>query len=545
VLYEMLAGDPPFVASSPRAVLAKHMTDPAPPITTVRASVPSPVAAALRKALGKAPVDRFESALAFAEARFATEQEAKKKMSIVVLPFENLSPDPDNAFFADGLTDELIADLSKVPALTVISRTSAMMYKGAQKSAPSIADELHVRYVLEGTVRRAGHNLRITAQLIDGSSDAHLWAEKYSGTVDDAFDLQEQLSRRIVEALKGALTPDEERRLATRATDDPRVNEVWMRARHGALSVTRQGIEEGLRLVGDGLQAFGDHALLHAANGFLLYLLYEFGFSSDAETLDQCTAAATRALEMNPHLPQALYAKGLTVYKRGDCPEAVRYWRRVLDVERNSDALFYLGLVLAEAGKIAEARGYADEAVERDPLTWTTRFGRVVVDLFAGEFGAAVAGFEKVVAARGMGDVAFAQWWLGQALAYAGDETEAVAAFEKGSNAKTGFMSDLCELGARAYRGEPGRVREWFESNDGLQQAALRDETFPRYVAQCFARAGAFDVALRWLERAMDWGFTNHRFLAEQDRGLVPLRGDPRFSALVERARQKQRAFDA
>jgi len=217
----------------------------------------------------------------------------------------------------------------------------------------------------------------------------------------------------------------------------------------------------------------------------------------------------------------------------------------VLDVERNSDALWYLGFVLAEAGKIAEARGYADEAVERDPLMWTTRFGHVVVDLFAGEFGAAVAGFEEVVAERGMGDLAFAQWWLGQALAYAGDEIEAVAAFEKGSNEKTGLMSDFCELGARAFRGERERVREWFESNEGIQQAALRDETFPRYAAQCFARVGAFDEALRWLERAMDWGFTNHRFLAEQDRGLVPLRGDPRFAALLERARQKQRAFDA
>jgi len=544
VLYEMLAGDPPFVASTPRAVLAKHMTDPVPPITTVRSSVPSPVRAALTKALGKAPADRFESAITFSEALFATAVEAAdEKKSIVVLPFENLSPDPDNAFFADGLTEELIADLSKVRALTVISRTSAMMYKDAKKSAPTIAEELNVRYVLEGSVRRAGHNLRITAQLIDGSTDQHLWAEKYSGTLDDAFDLQEQLSRRIVEALKGALTPDEERRLATRATDDPRVYEAWMRARQVAYSLTGEGIEEGIRLINHGLEAFGDHALLHAANGVFHYFLYDFGFSPEKKTLERCATATTRALEMNPDLPQAWLAKGLSVYKLGNTPETVRHLRRVLELERNSDALWLLGFILSEAGKTDEARGYADEAVERDPLLWATRFSRAVVDLFAGEFDAAVARF-KDEAERGQAEHAFSQWWVGQSLAYAGEETEAVAAFEKGSNPNSGLSSDLCELGARAFRGERERVREWFESNEGLQQAVMRDETFPRYVAQCFARVGEFDEALRWLNQAMDWGFTNHHFLAERDRGLVPLRGDPRFSAFLERARQKQIAFE-
>jgi TolB-like protein/tetratricopeptide (TPR) repeat protein len=545
VLYEMLAGDPPFVASNPRAVLAKHMTDPAPPITTVRSDVRQPVVGAITKALAKAPAARFESARAFSEALFASEVEVEdEKKSIVVLPFENLSPDPDNAFFADGLTDELIADLSKVGALTVISRTSAMMYKGANKSATDIAAELNVRYVLEGSVRRAGQNLRITAQLIDGSTDAHLWAEKYGGTMDDAFDLQEQLSRRIVEALKGTLTPDDERRLGTRATDDPRVYEVWLRVRPLAFSMTREGVEEGIRLINDGLEAFGDHALLHAANAVFLYSLYDFGFSSDEETLNRCTAAATRALDMNSKLPQAWFAKGLSVYKGGNTPEGVMYLRRGLELERNSDALWFSAHLLAEAGKMDEARAYADEAMERDPLIWLSSFSRAVVDLFAGEFEAAVAKFTEQ-SRRGMADPAFSYWWLGQSLAYAGEDADAVAAFVKGSHARTGLFSELCELGVRAFRGEQEGLREWFESNEVLQEAVMRDEAYPRYVAQCFARVGEFDEVLRWLDQAMEWGFTNHHFLAEHDRGLIPLRGDPRFSALLDRARQKQRAFEA
>jgi adenylate cyclase len=393
-------------------------------------------------------------------------------------------------------------------------------------------------------VRRAGQNLRITAQLIDGSTDAHLWAEKYGGTLDDVFDLQEELSRRIVEALKGTLTPDEERQLGTRATDDPRVYEVWMRARQVGFSLTREGIEEGMRIIAHGLQSFGDRALLHAANAVFLFFLYDFGFSSDEKTLNRCADAATRALEMNPNLPQAWYAKGLSVYKQGNTPEGVRHLRRVLELERNGDALWLLAHLLAEAGMIDEARAYAEEAMERDPLIWTTRFSRAVVDVFAGEFEAAVAGFTEQ-AERGMADPAFSHWWLGQALAYAGEDAAAVVAFEKGYRERTGLFSELCELGVRAFRGEQEGLREWFDSNEVLQEAVMRDEAYPRYVGQCFARVGEFDEVLRWLDQATEWGFTNHHFLAEHDRGLIPLRGDPRFSALLDRARQKQRAFEA
>ena len=119
--------------------------------------------------------------------------------SIAVLPFTNLSTDPENAYFADGLTDEVTADLSKVRALRVISRTSAMTFKDTAKDVKTIAGELGVRYVLEGSVRRAGGRLRITARLIDASTDAHLWADKYDGTVADVFAFQERLARTIVE----------------------------------------------------------------------------------------------------------------------------------------------------------------------------------------------------------------------------------------------------------------------------------------------------------------------------------------------------------
>src|SRR2546429_5147514 len=167
---------------------------------------------------------------------------AEPKRSIVVLPFANLSTDPDNAYFSDGLLEEVIADLSRVRALTVISRTSAVKLKQTDWDLRRIGRELNVRYALEGSVRRAGSALRITAQLIDVETEEHLWAEKYSGTVDDVFDLQERLSRQIVEALRTTLSPPEDRELAQRPIAHIRPLEYYQQVAPGNFQHTDQGM---------------------------------------------------------------------------------------------------------------------------------------------------------------------------------------------------------------------------------------------------------------------------------------------------------------
>lgn len=177
-------------------------------------------------------------------------------------------------------------------------------------------------------------------------------------------------------------------------------------------------------------------------------------------------------------------------------------------------------------------------------MTLMTGFTLGCVDLFSGDLDGAVRNLEEG-ARRGMIEPAFSQWWLGQALAYAGAEPEAITAFERGSEGGGKLFADLSELGGRTFRGDREGARSWFESNADLQRAVVRDETLPRFVAMCFARLGEFDDALRWLDRAMDWGFTNHQFLAGHDRFLIPIRQDPRFLALLERMREKQRAFEA
>ncbi len=198
VLYEMLTGEPPYSGASAKATIAKCIADPVPCARRLRATIPHAIDNALQRALAKAPLDRFATAGEFTNALYSTDPESDTgSKSIVVLPFSNLRADPENEYFADGLTDELIAELSKVQALRVISRTSAMLFKGARKTIPAIANQLGVRYALEGTVRRAGDSVRITSQLIDASTDTHVWADQYTGTLANIFDLQETLARRI------------------------------------------------------------------------------------------------------------------------------------------------------------------------------------------------------------------------------------------------------------------------------------------------------------------------------------------------------------
>ena len=171
------------------------------------------VAIAIKEIISGLKNEPIESTPERKDALLIEDKPLIKEKSIIVLPFENISPDPDQEYFSDGLTEEIITDLSHIQDLLVISRSSAMTFKGTKKTIPEIAQAVNVRYVLEGSVRKAGNNLRITAQLIDAITDAHLWAEKYTGTLDDVFDIQEKVSRSIADALKLKLSPEENKKI--------------------------------------------------------------------------------------------------------------------------------------------------------------------------------------------------------------------------------------------------------------------------------------------------------------------------------------------
>src|SRR3989475_791432 len=371
VLYELLAGQPPFTVPSMAAVLSRQVLDPVPPLTTLRPGVPASLRRAIDRALAKVPADRFGSVLEFLTAMEAPDAPAAEpKRSIVVLPFANLSPDPDNAYFSDGLLEEVIADLSRVRALTVISRTSAVKLKQTDWDLRRIGRELNVRYALEGSVRRAGSALRITAQLIDVETEEHLWAEKYSGTVEDVFDLQERLSRRIVEALEITLSPPEDREIAERPMADTRAFAYYQRARQEYYRHTAEGMVAARALAEHGLAVVGPHEALFGMLG-TVYAWSPISPGGDEETtLREAEACARRAFALNPDSAQGLSIMGQVAYRRGHADEAVRLLSRACAAEPNHpDAMHQLAGAYLLGGRIGPMREVLTRLVELDPLT--------------------------------------------------------------------------------------------------------------------------------------------------------------------------------
>jgi TolB-like protein len=463
--------------------------------------------------------------------------------SIIVLPFANISPEEGQEYFCDGMTEEIIADLSHVRELLVISRSSAMTFKGTKKTIPEIAGAVNVRYVLEGSVRKAGKDLRITAQLIDAATDAHIWAEKYAGSLEDVFAIQEKVSRSIAEALKLRLTPDEERQLRSRPIPDVRAYDAYLRAFYEVWTFTPEGFDRAFRLLDQVLEQVGEYALIHAGFSWFQALAYDFGISHDPDTLVRAERHATRALELDPALSLAHCALGYVRYKQGDLPAYVKLALRAIELDRNTTALWMLAFSLAETGHLAQARRFAEEAVTGDPLNVMSGFAMGIVEFFDGRVEEAASCFRRYLETVGP-DSPILLWWLAQALAYLGREGEAAPYFDKVIATEARPLSALSRLWRLAAEGDRDGFRKAFESDTQLIETARTDEWFPNFIAACLARLGDHAGAIEWLERAVGWGFSNHHFLGELSPFLAPLRGDSRFQALLEDARRREKTLD-
>jgi serine/threonine protein kinase len=542
VIYEMATGTAPFRGSTSGAVLGEILTKAQTAPVRLNPEVPADLDHIINRLLEKdralrcqsatdlrADLERLRRGLASPSTATSPEQ-----ASIVVLPFENLSPDPDNAFFADGLTEEIIADLSKVRALRVISRTSAMHYKGATKPLPAIAHELNVRHVLEGSVRRAGNNLRITAQLIDASTDVHLWAEKYSGTNDDIFDLQEQLSRRIVGALRVALTPAEDSALARHTFHNAAAFDCYLRAAYEATLWTVDGLDRAELYLKRGLGIIGEHPAILAGLAYLHTQRVSWGFARD-EAVAEAVSLAERALALDPSSPQAHAVRGVQMMMlEGNLPGSLLHLERAVEeAPGDSVSATWLGWGRIMVGQLDVAAVVADRAIERDPLNANLLLGKSLLQFFSGRFGDA----ERQCAAHyemSPGGSMFVYWRV-VTLAYVGRIGECRAVIERLANdpgddalLRVALMTERAMVGDRD--GLNALVTPPFEAT------AARNGQLAWNVAACYARLGDATRALAWLDDAINHEFVPAQFLATIDPFLASLRGDPRFEALMDKS---------
>jgi len=554
VLYEMATGTQAFSGTTLAVVFDAILHSAPGSAGRLNPACPRELSAIINKALQKERNLRYQTVgeiladlgilkSARGSSRIATASGVREHASIVVLPFENLSPDPDNAFFADGLTEELIADLSKVHSLRVISRTSAMLLKGSKKDVPTMARELNVRYALEGSVRRAGNALRITAQLIDAAYDAHLWAEKYSGTLDDVFAFQEQVSCAIVDGLKLTLTADEKQRLAARMIPETRAFDLYLRAHQEAYRGTESALDHATVLARQALEIVGPNALLFALLAEIEFICHDQGIHRDEESLCLGESLARKALELDPDTATAFRALGAIEARRGDMVRAIRDLRRANELQVSGETLCFLAWRCSELGEMAEARRYAEKAVAVDPMLWFCRWSYAWVALLDGDFETALRRWRDPV---DLGVEAIIKvFFLAIFSLYAGRSDEACDLFDQVVDAGVTPGLSIVSAALRAlFRRNADTAIELLGS-PVLRDLATQDKEFSWWLAAGCSFNSNIDEALHWLANSIDLGFTNHHFFSEIDPFLAKMRGDARFEALMERAREKRRAFDA
>jgi TolB-like protein/Flp pilus assembly protein TadD len=468
--------------------------------------------------------------------------DSEKRKSIVVLPFDNMSPDPGDAYFADGLTEEIITTLSHIHSLRVISRSSAMVLKGTQKDVRTIGQELDIEFVLEGSVRKAGDDLRITAQLIDAESDAHLWAEKYDGVFGDVFAIQEQVASSIAGALQLRLTPQEHQRIAERPIENVAAYESYLRGRQEVLRGSVDALDRALRHQRNALDLIGPNAHVYAGIAFAYWqyvnlgLMQEDGIALAEEHLE-------KALALDPNLPEAHSLTGwITQAFRGQQQECVRTFKRALAINPNEPlALAGLAMSYIVTGKIPEAEAIVDRLTQVDPLEWLTHWCQGAVYVYAGQYDLALEPW------RGMyerepehpgGLVSYAIL-----LAYRGEIPSALAVLEgaiaaKSPNAFLKFARILKHALLGNAQGVEGEI------TPDLEKTALRDPWWCHWIATVYAILAAVPQAIRWAEQAVSVGFINYPMLSERDPFLTRLRGEPRYEALLEKAKHQWESFE-
>jgi eukaryotic-like serine/threonine-protein kinase len=545
LLYELLAGQPPFTGPDALAVLSRQLLDPVPPLTTLRPSVPAALRRAIERALAKVAADRFGSVMEFLaalEAPDAATPAAPAKQAIVVLPFANLSPDPDNAYFADGLTEEVIADLSRVRSLTVISRTSSAKLRETGWDLRRIGRELNVGYALEGSVRRAGSALRITAQLIDLATEADLWGEKYSGTVDDVFDLQERLSRQIVEALRITLSPPEDREIAQRPLADIRAFEYYQRARQEYYRHSAEGMLAARALAEHGLAVVGPNEALYGMLGTVYAWAPTFLGEDEEMTLREAEACARRAFELNPDSPAGLSIMGQVAYRRGQAGEAVHLLSRACAADPNNpDAMHQLAGAYLLGGRIGPMQEVLTRLVEMDPLTASNHCLLGLSYSFAGDPVAALPSHRRAVELDPRSTIC--RVCAAVAMVASGREDEAAAQFEWLERQPAD--DHLAAIGARFRRGLAGdRAAVLAPLGEAERAVAESDEYWAYLMAAAYASAGEGDRALDWLEHTVEVrGWVDYVYFTRHDRFLTRLRPSPRFQALMARAQERYARF--
>jgi serine/threonine-protein kinase len=537
VVYEMLAGEPPFRGGGPHATMMRQVTDTPRPVRTLRPDVPPGTERALARALSKKPSERYASVAEFTAALEAEEAAARVAVttatrSVAVLPFVNASPDPENEYLSDGITDELINALAKVEGLRVASRTSVFALKGKPQDVRVIGALLGASEVLEGTVRRAGDRLRITAQLSSTDDGRLLWSERYDRQLHDVFAIQDEIARTIVTTLRATSFADLSEPQRKRYTENVAAYGLYLRGRYEWNKRTQKGVNRAIEYFEQAIAAEPGYALAYTglADSYALHVDYRNIPAS--EGFERAKLYARKALELDDTLAEAhaSLAWSLFIYD-WDWVEAEREFKRAIELDPGyATAHQSYAFVLASHGRTEESLIEAHTAQELDPASVSIRRTLAWAYYYARRYDQVRHHATRAVEMNPMQEESHRM--LGLGLALEGRLDEAVRVLRESAALPGAGAYAAANLGYVLTLA--GRRPEAQAILDELLRRAQREYVTPVAFGLLSIGLGETDRALDWLERCHA---ERRGWLAYLKVSPVfdSLRGEPRFEALVRR----------
>ncbi len=580
VLYEMLTGEPPYTGPNPQAVLAKRLTEPVPHLRTAR-DVPLALERAVTRALARSPADRFSTAAEFAGAlqldrledgagprprrpiarpvavgltllllalggyatlRWLRPPGVAPLASAAVLPFVDLSPQKDQEYFSDGLTEELITTLSQVPGLRVAARTSSFQFKGQSLDVHEVGRKLDVGAVLEGSVRKSGNRLRVSTQLISVKDGYQLWSESYDRDLADIFAVQEDVARSIVAALRVRLAPARDSALAVRPTGDLQAYDLYLKGRFAWNQRTGPALREAVRYLEQAVARDSTFARAWAALADAYILVVPYAGGSPADTWRMAQAAASKALALDSTSAEAYTSLGYgNMIYAWNWPAAEASFQRAIAADPNyPTGHHWYGDFLAGRGRLAEGLAEMSRAHQLDPLSLQIGVEWGWVSYLMHRNDEAAAHIRQTLELDP--DYAQAHLRLGLVQIQQRRYPEAIASLQRAIDLGAFYPHAAAGL-AFAYAVSGNREAAMGIVND-LKQRSARELVPPFAIAAAYAGLGDATRGIEWLNRGID---QKDIYIPENffEPLLDPLRRDPSFEPVLTRMGLKRPVRDS
>jgi non-specific serine/threonine protein kinase len=463
---------------------------------------------------------------------------ADHRQAILVLPFVNRSRSQDTDYICEGIADEVTTALSSIELLRVISAGAVRQLDVENTSPRDLGSMMNIHYVLEGSVQMAGDRMRITARLPSIETGEVLWASKWDGSVEDIFDVQDNIALGVLDALKIQLSTTENEQLRERPIPNLQAYEYFLRARQSIQQWTDDALKQALDYLQSGEDIIGDNEYIISARGYIYWQFHNLGIDPDPHYLEKAQECIDQLFTLNENSPDGHRLSGLVkIMRKDEIRSVIEHLKIALDASPNdTDALFWLAQVYGVVGRVSSGLALSGRLLKLDPVTPSFRGLPAVLSMMDGNSETAAAQFRECH--ESAPDNPVLGLLYGQALAMNGQQDEAICVFHELSDRFTDlFFGSLARFYITCMQSDTDGASEI--ATRSLLEASRSDPQWSWCIGQCYALLGDHDNATDWIANAVEHGFWNYPLLAERDALLAPLRQHESYQCLMAELHDK------